>query len=251
MAAVAIAAAARRARTLSTSGAIAAAGAGIAAVGAGWEWGALLVLFFVTGSALSHAGAARKAARTASVVEKGSERDAMQVLANGGVFGIAAIAHLLAPSSATLAVGAGALAAAAADTFATEIGVLARGPARSITSGRVVPAGTSGGVTWLGTLASVIGAATISLAALAMGWPSRVALAAFAGGIAGSLVDSLLGATLQARRRCPRCDAPTERRVHDCGTATRPDGGLARLDNDGVNLACTAAGGLCAALLAG
>ena len=222
---------------------------GTAACAAGWAWAALLILFFVAGTALSRTGAAAKRARTASVVEKGDERDAAQVLANGGAFGAAAIASLVAPGELALAFGAGALAAAAADTFATEIGTLVGGTPRSLLTRRPVALGMSGGVTWAGTAASLLGAALIALAARALGWSTQVAWAACAGGVAGGFVDSLLGAAVQARRRCPRCDLPTERRVHDCGTPSRADGGVAWLGNDAVNLASTIAGGLLAALL--
>jgi uncharacterized membrane protein len=105
-------------------------------------------------------------------------------------------------------------------------------------------------VTWLGTVASIAGAAVIALAALALGWPPGVALAAFAAGITGSVIDSLLGATVQSRRWCDRCSTLTERRRHDCGTATRPVAGLSWLGNDAVNAASTLAGGLLAALVA-
>jgi uncharacterized membrane protein len=71
-----------------------------------------------------------------------------------------------------------------------------------------------------------------------------------AGGLAGVLVDSLLGATVQRRRWCPACERQTERTTHDCGTPTAPRGGLAWLDNDMVNLLSNAAGGLVALALA-
>jgi uncharacterized membrane protein len=66
-------------------------------------------------------------------------------------------------------------------------------------------------------------------------------------GFAGSLVDSVAGASLQAAYRCPRCDLPTERRVHPCGEATILTRGLPWCTNDVVNVLCTAAGALVAA----
>jgi uncharacterized membrane protein len=69
------------------------------------------------------------------------------------------------------------------------------------------------------------------------------------GGILGALLDSLLGATVQARRWCAMCGRETERMTHDCGTATRLLRGWAWLDNDLVNFLSNAAGGLLAALL--
>ncbi len=240
--AIVIAAAARRARALSMSGAVAATLVGTAAVAAGWDWGALLVAFFVASSLLSRVRREQKRAAAAGIVGKGDERDAVQVLANGAVFALAATAYVAAPGVAWQAVGAGALAAATADTWATEIGMLAPRAPRSITSFRVVPPGTSGGVTMLGFLGGVLGAAFIELAALMLGWPQNVVVAVLAGGVAGSLADSLLGGLLQHRRWCDACQVATERLVHTCGNPTRPAGGIRWLDNDAVNAACTVIG---------
>lgn len=252
---LAIALAARRAHSLDTSGAIAATIIGAITMTAGWGWGALLIVYFAASSALSRWRRAEKEARTGSVVEKGGARDARQVLANGGVYALAAIASLVAvasdsPPVALLAgaAGAGALAAAAADTWATEIGVLARRPPRSILSGRTVAAGTSGAVSWPGMAALVAGAACVALLARALG--VSTGWAAFVGGVAGAMADTLLGATLQERRWCDRCELSTERRVHACGATTRRAGGVARLDNDVVNVACTLVGAAAGALTA-
>jgi uncharacterized protein (TIGR00297 family) len=221
---------------------------GTVCVAAGWSWGALLVAFFVASSTLSRLGARRKDERTGSIVAKGGARDARQVLANGGLFALAALLSLVAPWPGWMVAGAGALAAATSDTWATEIGTLAGGAPRSITSGRPVPPGTSGGITLAGTLAALCGAAFVAALAWAFRWPAAAAIVL--GGLAGSTADSLLGATMQARRWCERCGAATERDVHDCGTPTRFAGGLHWLDNDGVNLAAAVVGALTALLVA-
>jgi uncharacterized protein (TIGR00297 family) len=206
----------------------------------------MMIAFFVASSALSRFRAAQKEARTGGVVAKGGERDAAQVLANGGLFALAAVGSLAYPSPLWWAAGAGALAAATADTWGTEIGTLVGHPPRSILDGRVVPPGTSGGVTLVGTLASLGGAAFLALVVAAAGWGRETALAVLAGGFGGALADSLLGATLQARRWCDRCERGTERDVHDCGSPSRPAGGVRWLGNDAVN----ALSGLAGAILA-
>ena len=246
--AVVVSIVARRARSLSDGGAVAAAIVGTVAIAAGWSWGLLLSSFFVTASALSRLGAKRKAELVGSVSQKGGERDAIQVLSNGGLFTVAALGHLVFPSPIWYAIAIGALAASTADTWATEVGTLSRIEPVSIDSGKKVAPGTSGGVTPIGSIAGATGALFIAAVGVLAHWPVPFAAVAL-GGMAGALADSFLGATVQARRWCDVCATPTERLVHRCGTATRHAGGLAGLDNDAVNAVCSAVGALVAILL--
>ena len=248
--AAAIAFAAWKARTLTRSGAVAGFVAGAVSIGAGWSWGFLLVAFFVTASILSRVGEARKSVLTGPVVEKGAERDAWQVAANGAVYVGAAATWIAFHNSASFAVAIGALAASTADTWSTEIGTLGGGVPRLIVSGRKVPAGTSGGLTAAGTIGALAGAVLAALGAIWANWPVSF-FAVVAAGLAGAFADSLLGATIQSRRWCERCDSATERKIHDCGTATVDAGGLSWLNNDGVNFLSTLIGGLVALLLSG
>jgi uncharacterized protein (TIGR00297 family) len=252
----AIALAARHSRMLSREGAIAATGVGTVCVMAGWDWAVALIAFFLSGSIWSRIGRVRKEALTADVISKGGERDALQVLANGGVFALCALGYVVwSQPHATdpglmpgwtdqcwRALAGGALAAASGDTWATEVGTLWGGSPRSILTGRRVRPGTSGGVTAVGTAAGIGGSAAMALVLWALRWGWPVVLAALAGGVVGMILDSVLGATLQRRRWCERCKVPTERGVHSCGAATRADGGLPWLDNDGVNAFSTFAG---------
>ena len=223
---------------------------GVVCTAAGWGWGVLLVALFISATALSRYRRVTKLVRVGDMVEKGSERDAWQVAANGGVFTAAAIASLIHPSPIWLPVAAGAIAASTADTWATEVGILADHPPRLITTGEAVRVGTSGGITLAGTLAGLAGAAFIAALALLLGWGFRSALAAVAGGIAGSMVDSVVGATLQRRRWCDHCGQSTERLLHSCGTTTRPQGGLRWVDNDVVNAVGSVTGAVAGLVLA-
>jgi uncharacterized protein (TIGR00297 family) len=182
--------------------------------GVGWRGFWLLLAFFVSASLLTRGG---------------GRRNARQVVANGG---IAAAAALLGAWPAF----AGALAAAAADTWATEIGAFSPSPPRLITTGAPVPRGASGGITPLGTAGGVLGAAVIAGLAYALTprgtapgltHPGELAAAVAVAGVVGMLVDSLLGATLQGSFG----DEPVQ-----------PKRGYAWLDNDTVNLAATLAG---------
>lgn len=253
--AAAIAYIARRAGSLSGSGAVAAIVVGTAAVTASWRWGALLVLYFVASSLLSHAGAAEKARRTSGVVEKGGARDAIQVLANGGVFAFCAALTPLANdrgwggAAATLSAAAlGAIAASTADSWATEVGTLLGGAPRSLLTMRRMTPGTSGAVSMAGTIAMLVGASSIAVVARALSLTDAAA-GVMLGGAAGAIADSLLGATLQERRWCDVCALATERRIHVCGAATSLAGGQVWLDNDAVNLFATLVGAAVAAVL--
>ena len=239
---------ARRVGALSTSGALAGTVVGAIALAAGWSWGILLVAHFISASTLSKLGERRKARLIGAVVEKGDRRDAKQVLANGGVYALAAIAYMFTRTHALYAVGIGALAASAADTWATEIGTLAGRNPRSIVSGQPVAAGTSGGVTMIGTIVSVGGALFIAAGAAIARWPVPFTAIAL-GGLAGAMADSVLGATLQTRRWCDVCEKATEQAVHSCGNRTGRTGGLRGFDNDAVNAVCSGVGALVTLLL--
>jgi uncharacterized membrane protein len=143
---------------------------------------------------------------------------------------------------------AGAFAAAAADTWGTEIGTLARNAPRSIVGLRKIPAGLSGGVTLTGTLAEIGGALVVGFTAWAAGIaPWWIIVAA---GFAGALADSILGASLQALHYCPRCQRCCEIAPHVCGSATSLVRGVHWIDNDAVNVLATLVGALGAGSLA-
>jgi uncharacterized protein (TIGR00297 family) len=177
----------------------------------------------------------------------GGRRSAVQVAANGGVAAAAALLSRVNPI--WTAAFAGALAAAAADTWSTEIGGRSRSAPRLVTTGAAVPPGTSGAVTWLGSAGGAAGAVFIAAVAALTGLLGPgTALSVAVGGIAGGLADSVLGATVQARYRCPSCGVVGELRRHGCGAAGELAAGMAWMTNDTVNLAATLVGAAAAVL---
>ena len=194
---------------LTGRGAGAALAVGLATIyGFGWRLMALLPAFFLSSSLLTRAAMGRRGGGEGG----GAARNARQVVANGGIAALAAVAG-------NWVWFAGALAAANADTWATEIGSFSPSRPRLITSWTRVPAGTDGGMTLLGTAGGIAGAGLI--AGLA---GRRVVIAVATAGVLGMLLDSLLGATVQGKIRW--------------------------MDNDAVNLAATLTGALCAGLIA-
>ena len=246
---------AHRRRSLSPGGVAGAIVTGTTTFGlGGWDWGLSLIFFFVSSSILSHFHEQEKATTAADKFSKGSRRDLGQVAANGGIATLLALGHGMAQTHVlreTLQAGyVGSLATATADTWATELGVLSPRPPRLVTSGKTVPPGTSGGITLVGTGAAALGALALGSVfwALQRFRPSLSFLPPLGliSGLAGSFLDSLLGATLQAMYYCPVCNKETEQRIHRCGTGTRLLRGLPWMDNDIVNFIATLWGGLVA-----
>ena len=231
-----------RVGSLTADGAVAAAVVGtLVLAGTGWEGGAVLAAFFVSGSAIGRLAPAR-----AGGDAKGERRDRHQVVANGGPAALGALLGNIHPPLA-LWVVTGSLAAAAADTWATSMGAWSPTPTRRLLLGRPVPAGTSGGMTPLGTAGGAVGAAVVALVGALGGGGPRLALLGTLVGFAGMVADSALGALAQGRFQCPACDTASEWREHRCGTRTIRTGGVPWLDNDGVNLAATSLAAVLAA----
>jgi uncharacterized protein (TIGR00297 family) len=256
-----------RRRSLSGSGVAGAVLIGTTIFGfGGWVWGGVLVAFFVSSSVLSHYNANRKAA-LAEHFAKDGRRDFAQTLANGGLAALMAlVAGLLgrtAPLFPVLAMAFyGALATANADTWATELGVLAKRLPRLISTGRAVPTGTSGGVTGLGLVAALAGAAFIGLVAFILvqgaaqatlgAWLLQdwvlIPVAAISG-LGGALFDSLLGATVQSIYFCDACGRETEQAIHRCGHPAHLLRGWRWLGNDWVNFLASIFGAALAATM--
>jgi uncharacterized protein (TIGR00297 family) len=221
----------------------------------GWQWTAPILAFFLLSSLLSKAGAGVKTPYESNY-EKSSTRDAGQVFANGGVAGAIVLLSVLIQDERWFLAYLGSIAAVTADTWATEIGAFSRKAPRSIVTLRRTERGQSGAVSVLGTFGSLLGAMVISGIGLSVVWPVTNASKSFLipvfAGTFGSLLDSLLGATLQAQYSCGICGKHTERTVH-CGRIGDHIRGYAWMGNDVVNTVCAISGavlGFCLASIA-
>jgi uncharacterized protein (TIGR00297 family) len=236
-----VAFAAWRARALTGAGAVAAAAVGAVILeAAGWAGGAVLLAFFISSSAVS------RAARADRLLDaKGDRRDAWQVLANGGPAAIGgAIARATLGPGAALWVVTGALAAAAADTWASSLGSRSAGAPRHVLTGLAVAPGTSGGISLLGTAGAAVGAALTAVTGAVAGGGTALGVAGSIIGVFGMLADSVLGAAVQGRFQCLACGVASEWPVHHCGATTAVQGGWTWLTNDGVNAIATALGAM-------
>jgi uncharacterized protein (TIGR00297 family) len=234
---------------LSASGAAGAFILGVVIFGlGGWLWAVPIITFYVTSSIISKLGKTRKE-QFDLVFEKGSIRDIGQVLANGGIAGAVVIVSHFYPNEMAFPFYIGAVAAAAGDTWATEIGVFFQRTARNIANFRKVATGTSGGVSWPGVIGAASGSAVVAVSVLLADRTSSAdnSLTLFSGivlaGIIGSLMDSFWGATVQSQYHCRVCGKVTEKQMH-CENKSNLVRGFEFFSNDLVNFMGGLAGGL-------
>ncbi len=220
-----------------------------------WLFLSMMIFFFLSSSLLTQWEKTKKRAITEGQTEKGGRRDLFQVAANGGVPWVIGCVSFFHPSSYGLFAFLGSLATVMADTWGTELGLLSGGPVRVFWTGKIVKAGTSGGVTAAGYGGGFLGSALLGVFAWVMlqvfqppvlaGLTfSRIFLVSVSSGVLGMSFDSLLGATCQTVLRCDTCAEETEMRIHVCGRTTRRLKGLAVLSNDGVNALSSLVGSL-------
>ena len=246
-----------RVKALSVSGALAAALVGGLIFGLGGvPWAVLLLVFFISSSLLSLTFTSKKSSASRKYA-KDSRRDWAQVLANGGLGTLLVICSALFPTQNWLWLAYCAmLAAVNADTWSTELGVLSPNPPRLISSGKFVEAGTSGGISYTGSVAALAGSFLIAVFGVVLNPgqnpaipPELFVLMITLAGFLGAMIDSLLGATLQAIYFCPSCGKETERHPeHLCGTQTTLLRGWRWLNNDLVNFVCALSGAIIALL---
>jgi len=219
-------------------------GIGIA-IGFGYKGLIILALFFITSSMLSKYKKQQKNSMEERT-EKGSTRDFAQVFANGGLAAICGIAFWVTKNSIWITIFTISLASANSDTWASEIGSLSKSKPYSIKTFKKISTGTSGAISLLGTLASIIGSFVIAIASYVI-FPisSFEFIIIFIFGFVGSCIDTLLGAFVQAEYKCKECQKIYEvsKNCHDNTVLVK---GFSFFQNDTVNFLS----GLLAALIA-
>ena len=222
-------------RALTVSGSVAALAVGTIILShTGWPGCAVLGIFFGSSTVVSRIAALAQTKTT----PPDEIRNWAQVLSNGGAAAIGAAAERVAPGFGLWLVTTS-LAAAAADTWATAFGSLSQRPPRDIVRRTVVPKGTSGGVTWFGTIGGIVGAALVALVGATTSELRPLYGAGVVIGFLGMGMDSVIGSALQAKFECVSCGAASERPVHRCGAGAELRSGWRWLDNSMVNAVAT------------
>jgi uncharacterized protein (TIGR00297 family) len=222
-------------RLLTISGAITAFVVGFLVVlGLGMKGLVILGLFFVSSSSWSKVKSANKR-KAEELLVKGSQRDWQQVLANGGLAAVASGLYYLTDDSIWLLGFCICIAAANSDTWASEIGSMSKGKPISVKTFKQAERGTSGAVSLLGTFAAVVGSFLIALSSFFLFDLNVMEFYwIFLFGFFGNLVDTILGAFVQASYQCLDCRILTEKQTH-CGKKTKLIKGFHFLNNDTVN----------------
>ena len=253
---LAIATWAYRRRSLSASGAVTAfIVATVMAAAGGAVYFAALMAFFLSSTAITKIGHEKKE-EVEKLYPRNDVRDHVQVLANGGAAFIISLLSFFLKEKALVTALFSSLAAANADTWASEIGVLSKKLPVSILTWKPVKKGLSGGVTILGFAASLAGSVFMALLYLAIAskWSSFSSPFVDMGvivlaGLFGSLLDSILGDACQAKYADAATGELTEKPSR-AGVANRLVRGLSFIDNDLVNFLTSGLSGLLAFLLA-
>ncbi len=211
----------------------------------------ILISFFVAAIAVDKVKKRLKEKKhkpDAGIEKRGDCRDSVQVLSNGLVAGISALLFFFTSERIFIFAFVASLAEALSDTVASGIGSLS-GKVFDVFRMRRCEAGESGGMSVLGTTASLLGSLLISFIALTFAELNiaealLIALASFLGGV----FDSFMGSLVQVKYKCRVCGKILEKEVH-CGENTEKYRGVRFINNDTVNLLSTLFAALLAMLL--
>jgi uncharacterized protein (TIGR00297 family) len=169
--------------------------------GGGYTGLAMLTSFFILGTAATSWKKREKMLIKGHAAHQPT-RTAGQVIANGGVAALAGLAALLLPHYRTLlqVMMAAGLAAAAADTLSSELGMVYGRRYYHILTWRPDEKGLDGVVSREGWLIGIAASAVIALVyALGHGWNTRIFFVLIGSGTLGNLIDSVLGAVWERK----------------------------------------------------
>lgn len=244
IASISIAYIAYKKQALTLSGAIGAIILGTGIFVCSGLYGSFLVIVFFSTSTLFTFIKNRNKKEIEKQYEKSGGRDFWQVFANGGVGLLYCLQYHSTPNPKYLILIGVSFAAPNADTWASELGVFSKSLPMSLRTFKKVSKGSSGAISFLGMLMSLLGSIVIAFSAIIIIIVfqlnispislSKVFLVIFLGGILGSFIDSILGATIQAIYYNESLKKETEKPTHN-GKTNVLLRGYKYFNNDFVN----------------
>lgn len=198
------------------------------------NFGFVLIFVFLFGSIVIDK-IKKRAYPLDKVNKRGDCRDCVQVIANGLIPMMSAILFSITLNKAFIIAYIASVAEAFSDTAASGVGAYSQ-KAFDVFKMRYIKRGLSGGISLIGTVASIVGAFVIGAIALIFGAVNlKLCIIASTAAFFGTLFDSFLGSVFQIKYKCTVCGELTEKE-HCCNTVTEKYSGFAFFDNDVVNL---------------
>ncbi|WP_335869375.1 DUF92 domain-containing protein [Bacillus sp. 2205SS5-2] len=232
-------------KSLKLSGAIGAIVIGVVILEA-FQWHGLVVVgsFFASSSIWSKYKYKDKQ-KLEQKLAKSAQRDWQQVVANGGAAALFSICFILLQNEVLFYAFLAAVSGANSDTWASEIGTLSKKKPLSLIRFKEVEKGTSGAVSILGTIAGLAGSFFIVMVIwlLEPDLPTTSLLLVGVAGFFGNLLDTILGAYVQAEYTCNICELKTELTSH-CLKKTTLSKGVSWINNEVVNFTSSVISGL-------
>ena len=164
------------------------------------------------------------------------KRKTIQIIANVGTSTLVILLYKITSNPTYLLIYAAVMAESLADTLASDIGILSKSEPINILTGKKGEKGISGNISILGLLSSLLGSFVIGIIYY-IGINNSIIsfIIIVLSGFLGSIVDSILGASIQVKYKCPICKKITERKIH-CKEKTKYERGIKWIDNNVVNL---------------
>jgi len=196
-----------------------------------WRFLLPLAAFFILSSLLS-----KIVKNTSFYQTKGSTRDIVQVYANGGIALLICIFDFIQPNDINFFLFLASVSAAMSDTWATEIGKISKKRPISIINFIPMDHGLSGGITRIGIIGSLLGSSLFGLTIwCVIPMPPFKVYGIILCGLFGSVFDSFLGATIQAKY-----ETQTGEIIESYQEGANFISGISYVNNDMVNLMNTA-----------
>ena len=168
--------------------------------------------------------------------KKSNKRKLIQIISNVGIGALSLIIYKFTSNDLYLLIYASVMAESLADTLASDIGVLSKSEPINILTFKKGERGLSGNISFLGLTSALIGSLLIgTIYYIGMDKSITSFIIIILSGFLGSLIDSILGASIQVKYKCTKCKKITERKEH-CGKKTNYYKGIKWIDNNLVNL---------------